>query len=73
VGIAHEFLGQAIKVAIVLVAEFDLTEQDILAYCSQHLEKQMIPKYIEILPELPKTITGKVDRQQIVNNHCKPT
>jgi long-chain acyl-CoA synthetase len=73
VGIAHEFLGQAIKVAIVLVADADLTEQDILAYCSQHLEKQMIPKYIEILQELPKTITGKIDRQQIVNNHCKPT
>jgi long-chain acyl-CoA synthetase len=65
VGIAHEFLGQAIKVAIVLIPGSELTEQDILAYCSLHLQKQMIPKYIEILPELPKTLTGKIDRQKI--------
>jgi long-chain acyl-CoA synthetase len=73
VGIAHEFLGQAVKVVIVLVAENNLTEQDIFAYCSQHLEKQMMPKYVEILQELPKTITGKIDRKQIADNHCQLT
>jgi long-chain acyl-CoA synthetase len=64
-GVEHEFLGQAIKAAIVISAGSELTESDILAYCSVHLEKHAIPKYVEILPELPRTLTGKINRQQL--------
>jgi long-chain acyl-CoA synthetase len=64
-GVAHEFLGQAIQAALVLESGSGLTEAGILAYCSVHLEKHMIPKHLEILPELPKTLTGKINRQQL--------
>jgi long-chain acyl-CoA synthetase len=64
-GVAHEFLGQAIKASLVLESGSGLTEADILAYCSVHLEKHMVPKHLEILPELPKTLTGKINRQQL--------
>jgi long-chain acyl-CoA synthetase len=65
VGVAHEFLGQAIKVAVVLELGSKLTESDILAYCSLYLEKYMIPKYVEIRQELPKTLTGKINRKEL--------
>jgi long-chain acyl-CoA synthetase len=64
-GVAHEFLGQAIKASVVLESGSVLTIADILEYCSVHLEKQMIPKYIEIHQKLPKTLTGKIDRKQL--------
>jgi fatty-acyl-CoA synthase len=34
---------------------------DLMAYASQHIhERAALPKYIEVLPELPKTAVGKV-------------
>ena len=68
-GVDHEFLGQAIKVSLVLETGSTLTEADILAYCSVHLEKHMMPKHLEIMPELPKTLTGKVNRKQLESTH----
>lgn len=68
-GVDHEFLGQAIKVAVTLASGSILTAADILAYCSAHLEKHMIPKYIEIRQELPKTLTGKINRQELESVH----
>jgi long-chain acyl-CoA synthetase len=68
-GVAHEFLGQAIKASVVLESGSVLTAADILAYCSVHLEKHMIPKQIEIHQELPKTLTGKIDRKQLGSDH----
>ena len=68
-GVEHEFLGQAIKVSLALDSGSVLTEANILAYCSVHLEKHMIPKYVEIMSELPKTLTGKVNRKQLGSAH----
>jgi acyl-CoA synthetase (AMP-forming)/AMP-acid ligase II len=64
-GVEHEILGQAIKVSLVLEEGAELTEKDILEYCSLHLEKYMIPKYIDIRKELPKTLTGKLSRERL--------
>lgn len=64
-GVDHEFLGQAITASLVLESGSGLTAADILAYCSVHLEKHMIPKHVEILAELPKTLTGKINRKQL--------
>lgn len=39
----------------------ELTVAELQAYCEKHItERAAIPKYIEILPELPKTAVGKV-------------
>lgn len=64
-GVEHEFLGQAIKVSLVLATGSQLTESDILEYCAVHLEKYMIPKHIEIRQELPRTLTGKINRKEL--------
>jgi long-chain acyl-CoA synthetase len=68
-GIEHEFLGQAIKAVLVLTIESQLTESDILEYCVIHLEKHMIPKHIEIRQELPRTLTGKINRKELELSH----
>ena len=37
-----------------------LTEEDISAYCKQHLTSNKRPKYIEFRDALPKTNVGKI-------------
>ncbi|MBN3960035.1 MAG: AMP-binding protein [Nostoc sp. NMS8] len=61
--VEDEILGQAIKVSLVLEKNSILTKEDILEYCSKHLEKLMMPKYVEIMQELPKTINGKINKK----------
>ena len=44
-----------------LVEGADVTSEELEAHCRLHVgERAAIPKYIEILPELPKTAVGKV-------------
>lgn len=65
VGVPDEIFGQAVKAYVALEEGSKLTEKDILRYCSQHLENFMIPKYIEILPSLPKTMSGKISKNEL--------
>jgi long-chain acyl-CoA synthetase len=65
VGVPDEVLGQAVKACVTVDKVSRLTEEDILRYCSQHLETTMVPKYIEIMPSLPKTETGKIQRHAL--------
>jgi acyl-CoA synthetase (AMP-forming)/AMP-acid ligase II len=65
VGIDDEVLGQAVKAFVSLEDGSKITEKNILAYCTEHLENFMVPKYVEILSELPKTITGKIKKNAL--------
>ncbi len=60
IGVPDEFLGYAIKAFVVLKDDSKLTEEEIILYCSKNLEKFMVPKYIEIRKQMPKTSTGKI-------------
>jgi amino acid adenylation domain-containing protein len=61
-GVEDKILGQAIKAFVSLEEGCTLTGKTILAHCSGRLENFMIPKYVEILIELPKTTTGKIKK-----------
>ena len=63
VGIPDNNLGQAIKAWVVLQNEVDLTPKAIQQHCAARLENFMVPQYIEILSELPKTANGKITKQ----------
>lgn len=65
IGISDEILGQAVKAYIVLEKGSQLTENDILRYCSQHLEDFMVPKCVEIMQTLPKKMTGKISKKML--------
>jgi long-chain acyl-CoA synthetase len=76
IGIPDEILGQAVKAYIVLEKGSQLTENDILRYCSQHLEDFMVPKCVEIMQTLPKTMTEKINKKMLqvpslINVKCK--
>lgn len=61
IGVHDEVLGQAIK-AFVVPRDGDALDVDaLLAVCAEKMPRYMVPKEIEILSELPKTSSGKVD------------
>ena len=68
VGVHDEILGQAIKAFVALEAGSELTEKEIMRFCSQHLENHMIPKYVILLDSLPKTVTGKISKKMLTES-----
>ena len=65
VGVPDELLGQAIKAFVVCGNGHNLTEQDVLRQCAQHLEDFMMPRYVEFRPSLPKTSSGKIQKSAL--------
>jgi long-chain acyl-CoA synthetase len=65
VGVPDEIMGQAVKACVALESGSNITEKEIMLYCSQHLENHMLPKYVVIMPSLPKTATGKIDKKNL--------
>ena len=69
IGVDDEILGQAIKAFVVLNPQTLLNKKDITTYCARNLEPYSVPKYIEILDELPKTTHGKIDKRALKQEH----
>jgi acyl-CoA ligase (AMP-forming) (exosortase A-associated) len=61
IGLRDEVLGQAIKAFVVPSNGEPLDVQALLAHCAEKLPRYMVPKYVEVLTEIPKTSSGKVD------------
>jgi acyl-CoA synthetase (AMP-forming)/AMP-acid ligase II len=65
IGVPDEILGQAVKAFVVLEADVSLTDKDIQRECQARLENFMVPKVVEIVPDLPKTTTGKIKKTDL--------
>ena len=50
------------KAFVVLRPGAQATVEDIQAHCKAHLAPYKYPRYVEFVPELPKTATGKIQR-----------
>jgi long-chain acyl-CoA synthetase len=64
IGIADDKQGEAIKVFVVK-NDPALTEEDVSAYCKQHLTGYKRPSHIEFRDDLPKTNVGKILRREL--------
>ena len=62
VGVPDEMWGEAIRLFVVLQAGATISVREIKAYCIANLEAVMRPKYIEILDDLPRTVSGKISK-----------
>lgn len=61
IGVPDEVLGQTIKAFVVSLNGDPVDVKRLITFCSERMPRYMVPKSIEILAELPKTSSGKVD------------
>ena len=66
VGMPDEFSGEVVKAFVVRRdTSKNLTEQGIIDFCRSRLAKYKVPKKVEFVDELPKTLIGKVLRRKL--------
>jgi long-chain acyl-CoA synthetase len=65
IGADDEMLGQAVKAFLSLKDGYSLSGDDVLRYCSKNMESFMVPRYVEIRKELPKSSHGKVAKKEL--------
>lgn len=61
IGISDGVIGQQIKAFVVPNEGESVDENELLEVCATVMPRHMIPRSIEILDELPKTSSGKID------------
>jgi acyl-coenzyme A synthetase/AMP-(fatty) acid ligase len=61
IGVPDDILGHSIKAFVVPRDGEALDLGELIAHCGEKLPRYMVPRSLEILEELPKTSTGKVD------------
>jgi len=62
VGVPDEKLPTDVKIKAFVVSLSGLTKVEIVQHCSDRLPHYMIPNEIIFMKELPRTMTGKIDR-----------
>ncbi|MEZ5059245.1 MAG: long-chain fatty acid--CoA ligase [Saprospiraceae bacterium] len=65
IGVADDKWGEVGKAFIELKPGFPCEKDDISAYAREHLAKFKVPKYFEIIDELPRNDTGKINRKEL--------
>ncbi|MFH9404616.1 class I adenylate-forming enzyme family protein [Streptomyces sp. NPDC017638] len=65
VGVPDGYRGETVKAYISLRPGADAAPGDLAAYCKERLAAYKYPRQVEILPELPKTASGKILRREL--------
>ena len=66
VGVEEPRWGQEVLAVIKCAEGAALTEKEVIAFCREHLAPYKCPKFVRFLPELPKTATGKIRKNLLM-------
>jgi fatty-acyl-CoA synthase len=62
IGVPHGKWGETPKALVVLRPGAQATEEELLDFCRQHLAHFKCPTSVDLIPELPRTATGKLQK-----------
>ncbi|NGN66641.1 long-chain fatty acid--CoA ligase [Streptomyces sp. A7024] len=65
VGVADAYRGETVKAYVSLLPGAEVAPDELAGYCKDRLAAYKYPREVEILPDLPKTATGKILRREL--------
>ena len=65
IGVPNQALGEEVKAVVVFKPGQTAGEQEIIDYCKERMAAYKYPRSIELVGELPKTVTGKILRREL--------
>lgn len=65
VGVPDSYRGETVKAVVSLRAGESVTVEELAAFCKERMAAYKYPRIIEIVDELPKTVTGKILRRAL--------
>ncbi len=65
VGVAHPYSGEAVKAFVVAAPGRSIEEDDVNAFCADHLPRYKCPEKVLFVDELPHGLAGKVLRREL--------
>lgn len=70
----HALRSNAVKAFVILAPGYEASEElakDIFKYTEEHLARYKIPRIVQFVESLPKTISGKIRRVELRNQEAK--
>jgi long-chain acyl-CoA synthetase len=65
IGVPDPVRGEAPKAFVILRNGQQVTTQDLLQWCRQRLANYKVPRSLVVVPDLPRTVTGKILKSEI--------
>jgi long-chain acyl-CoA synthetase len=65
VGVPDEYRGETVKAFVSLKGSASTTSEEIIAFAKERMAAYKYPRQVEILDEIPKTVSGKVLRREL--------
>jgi long-chain acyl-CoA synthetase len=65
IGVPHPSHGEEVKAVLAVKASEQVSEEQIIAYCKQHLAAYKYPRIVEFRESLPKGPTGKILKREL--------
>ena len=65
IGVPDDQWGESVKAVVALGPGTDATEEELIAFCAEHLAKFKCPKSVDIVDALPRNPTGKILKRDL--------
>jgi acyl-CoA synthetase (AMP-forming)/AMP-acid ligase II len=72
VGASHPEWGEAVVAAVSLLPGLSASPEDLIGFCRSRLGKWEVPKFLEIVEDLPRGATGKLQKKTVKDWYRDP-
>ncbi|MCP3975824.1 MAG: AMP-binding protein [bacterium] len=69
VGVPDPKWGEAVKAVVALEPGYEVTVEELIAFCKERLAGYKCPRSIDFVDELPKSTVGKILRREVRNRY----